>query len=114
MISEHRPQVLGLSEANRHRGHALADVQHADYDLHISSTIDNPQLKVVRVVVYTHQSLEVARRHDLENDTVSSVWLESGLPRQKKILMCNAYHEWKYLNQDTAVSGTLAAQGERW
>ena len=59
LIGEHRPHVLGLSEANLHHGHDLADVQHDEYDIHISSTIDNPQLKVARVVVYTHQSLKV-------------------------------------------------------
>ena len=114
VISEHTPQVLGLSEANLHSRHDLMDVQHDDYDLHVSSTIDNPLLKVARVVVYTHQSLKVVRRHDLEDDTVSSVWLECGLPRQKKILICHAYREWQYLNQDNAASGTLAAQKERW
>ena len=51
LISEHRPQVLGISEANLHSGHNLRDVQQDDYDLHISTTINNPQLKVARVVV---------------------------------------------------------------
>ena len=114
LISEHRPQVLGLSEANLHRRHDLRDVQHDDYDLHISSTIHNPMLRVARVVVYTHQSLKVVRKRDLENYSISSVWLECGLPRQKKILMCHAYREWRYLEQDSPVSGTQAAQKERW
>ena len=28
--------------------------------------------------------------------------------------MCHAYHEWRYLGQDSAISSTLAAQKERW
>ena len=91
LIGEHRPHVLGLSEANVYSTHDQADIQHDGYDLHVASTINNPELNVARVVVYTHQSLKVKRRPDLENDSVSSVWLEVGLPRQKKILMCHAY-----------------------
>ena len=105
---------MGLSEANVYTTHDQADIQHDGYDLHVASTINNPELNVARVVVYTHQSLKVKRRTDLENDSVSSVWLEVGLPRQKKILMCHAYSEWKYLGQPTTSSSTLTAQLERW
>ena len=48
---------------------------------------------VSRVVVYTHNSLVVRRRYDLEDENISSIWLEVGLPRKKKILVCNAYRE---------------------
>jgi hypothetical protein len=89
LISEHRPHVLGLSGANFYNTHDIADINQDGYDVHLASTISNPQLNVARVVVYTHQSLRVKRRLDLENDTISSVWLEVGLPRQKKILMCH-------------------------
>ena len=114
LININQPHVLGLSEANLHHGHDLQDVQHTDYDLHVSTTINNPQLNVARVVVYTHQSLKVKRRSDLEDDTISSVWLEVGLPRKRKILMCHAYREWKYLNQDNTASASINAQQARW
>ena len=114
LISTNKPHVLGLSEANFHLNHDYQEVQHPDYDLHVASTLNNPQLNVARVVVYTHKSLRVVRRADLENNTISSVWLEVGLPRKKKILMCHAYREWKYLGQGSPASGTLAAQQVRW
>ena len=67
-----------------------------------------------RVVVYTHNSLIVKRRSDLENNTISSIWLECGLPRQKKILICHAYREWQYVGQTGGNSGSIPAQLERW
>ena len=76
--------------------------------------MDNPRLKISRVVVYTHKSLVVKRRHDLKDDSVSAIWLEAGLPNQKKIIFCQAYREWKYLYQDDGSSGTINAQLFRW
>ena len=37
-----------------------------------------------------------------------------GLPRCKKFLLCNAYREWGYPNQQDKVSHTISAQKERW
>ena len=71
----HKPHVLGLSESNLKSDHNLGLVQHT------CPTLDNPQLKMSRVVVYTHKSLVVKRRHDLEDSSVSAIWLEAGLPR---------------------------------
>ena len=84
IIGAHTPHVLGLSEANLKAGHDLAQVQHPEYELHTCSTMANPELSVSRIVVYTHSSLVVKRRHDLEDNRISAIWLEAGLPRQKK------------------------------
>ena len=45
------------------------------------------------------------------NDTFSSVWLEIGLPRKKKILV---YRDWQYLGQESDESLSTAAQLGRW
>ena len=105
---------MGLSEANLWKNHDLNNVQHPDYTLHTCSTINNADLNVSRVVVYTHNSIVVKRRADLEDDTISSIWLEVGLPNKKKILMCHAYREWKHMYQQDNSSGSLDAQFQRW
>ena len=43
-----------------------------------------------------------------------SVWLEVGLHRQKKILVCNLYRDWQYLGQDSVASLATSAQLSRW
>ena len=67
-----------------------------------------------RVVVYTHKSLIVKPRPDLMNPWLSAVWLEVGLPRRHKFLLCNAYPEWGYPNQQDRASHSINAQRERW
>ena len=48
------------------------------------------------------------------NDIFSSVWLEIGKPRQKKIMLCVLYRDWKYLGQPDDSSNTIDAQLDRW
>ena len=59
IIENHKPHVLGLSESNLRADHDLTNVQYKDYDLHTALSLHNHQLKVSRVVVYTHKSLVV-------------------------------------------------------
>ena len=114
IIAEHHPHVLGLSDANLRSDQDQGLVQHADYHLHLSPALSNPELAIARIVVYTHKSLIVKRRADLEDNRISAIWLEVGLPQKKKILVCQGYREWRYLGQENNSSSTLGAQLERW
>ena len=78
IFQEYQPHILGLSEANLYPNTDIKRVEFENYTLHTCSTIHNPELGVSRVVVYTHNSLTVKRRPDLENDNISSIWLEVG------------------------------------
>ena len=66
----------------------MKTLQLSSYSLHLDSCINNPQLGIARVAVYTHDDLRVKRRDDLEDDVVAAVWLECGLPGQKGVLVC--------------------------
>ena len=115
IIAAEKPHILGLSEANLKKDTDLSLVQHAEYTLHSAPTIENPQLDIARMVVYTHSSLVVKRRHDLEDQSLSAVWLELGMPRQKKIIVGNIYREWQYMGQASSnSSGSIADQLQRW
>ena len=49
------------------------------------------------------------------NDTFNSIWLEVGLPRQKKILVCNIYRQWQFTKQgDDKSSATVNSQLARF
>ena len=113
-IQQHRPHIFGLSEANLFSQHGLNNVQLPDYTLHTCPTLSNNQLNVSRVVVYTHNSLVVKPRPDLMNNKISSIWLEVGLPRKRKILVCNTYREWGHLRQEDKSSHSVPEQLERW
>ena len=108
----HHPHILGLSEANLFKHHDISNVQIPEYTLHTCPTISNTELNVSRVVVYTHSSLIVKIRQDLMIDSFSAIWLEVGLPKRRKILVCNIYREWRYLKQFDNTSHSVAAQLE--
>ena len=109
------PHVLGISEANLHQNHDQNLVQIEEYTLHTCLTMSNPDRKSSRIVTYTHKSLVAKLRPDLMSSTCSSIWLEVGLPRHKKFLVCQAYREWQLLHQgDDSSSQSVAMQMSRW
>ena len=111
IINGYHPSILGISESNFHSNHDVQDVQIENYDLYFAKTLQNPQFNVSRIAVYVQKYLIVKVREDLMNDTFESVWLEVGLPRQKKILVCNIYRQWQFLKQgDDRSSLTVDAQ----
>ena len=113
-VADHHPHILGVSEANYKQGHDIEDVQLADYDLFLSKTFENNNLTISRVVAYKHQSLVGGLRQDLMSDNFSSIWMEVGLPKKKKILVCQLYREWQYLGQAGSESNSIQSQLERW
>ena len=113
-IDQYRPHIFGISESNFCLNHDINDVQIDDYNLYFSKTLENPDLNVSRVAVYVHKDIIVTVRNDLMTDDVSSIWLEVGLPRQKKFLVSNIYREWQYMGQANQVSGSIASQTSRW
>ena len=95
VVAEHNPHLLGISESNLKRVHDIEDVQLQDYDLVLSKTYDNDQLEISRIVCYKHHSLVGQVREDLMSDEFSSIWMELGLPRKRKFLVCQLYREWR-------------------
>ena len=106
--------IIGISEANLHQNHDQNLVQLEDYQLHICPTIENSTLKTSRVVVYTHRSLVVKLRPDLMCDKYPSIWMEVGLPRHRKFLVCQTYREWQLPNQMDRSSLSVPEQLNRW
>ena len=114
VVADFRPHLLGISESNFFKYQDKEKVMLEDYELITSSTLDNPNLEVSRVVVYKHKSVVAKIRKDLMSDSFSSVWMEVGLPNKKKILMCHFYREHQYLRQTDLSSLTHNEQLSRW
>ena len=115
IIGKYKPHIFGVSEANLLDVHDPTLAAVPDYKLHICPTIGNPSLKTIRVVVYTHKDIVAKLRPDLMCDKYSSIWLEVGLPKHKKFLVCQTYREWQYTNQkDDKTSSSIPEQLTRW
>ena len=83
VLAREKAQIFGLSEANILDSDDRNQVSIADYNLHVSNTINNPSFRVSRIVVYTHTDIIAKLRHDLMSDDFSSIWLDVGLPNKK-------------------------------
>ena len=115
IVSGLHPHIFGISEANFQPIHDQSQVQITDYNLHLPLTLSHPTNKYSRIVTYTHKSLIAKLRPDLMSDTCSSIWLEVGLPRHKKFLVCQTYREWQLLNQGHDNSSlAVTEQLARW
>ena len=115
VISDHKPHILGLGEANFRHGQDIEDVAIPGYNLHLGLGIANDQAgSTARVAVYTHSIIRVKRRHDLEDSRVAAIWLECGLPNQAGMLICIGYRQWQLLGQVNKASSTVPAQLTRW
>ena len=115
LVSSHKPHIFGLAEANVLNNHDQTEIQIPNYTLHLASSLSGPEvggLGVSRVAVYTHSSITVRRRNDLEDGNLQLVCLEAGLPRMKKSIYMVGYRQWQ-LPGDRA-SSSVTAQGERW
>ena len=114
IVQDHQPHILGISEANFLHNHDPSDCSIEGYEMLTAKTLSNPSILASRIVVYKHSSVIGKLRPDLMDDKFSSIWLETGLPRQKKILVCQLYREWQYLGQEDIASKSAEAQLSRW
>ena len=115
VISGYQPHLFGISESSFKKGQDISDVQIQDYQVYFAKTLENPNLEVSRLAVYVHKDIVKHKlRLDLMSDDFSSIWLEIHLPKQKRILVGNAYREWQYLGQVDNSSLKIEAQLERF
>ena len=99
IISKFSPHIFGISESNFKNNHDAENVKIDDYEVFFAKTLNNPNINCSRIAVYVHNDFRTKLRLDLMDDEFSSVWMEVGLKNQKKILLCQAYRDWQYLDQ---------------
>ena len=112
IIADHHPHVFGLGEANYSQVQDIEAVQYPGYTLHLDSGLELQGM--ARVAVYTHSSLRVKRRNDLEDPETAYIWLECGLPGQRGFLVCVGYRQWRLLGQGDNISASVPEQLKRW
>ena len=117
LIQEKTPHILFVSESILRQSHDKSLVEIDGYSLHTTSMIENPERQVSRLVAFVKDGIVVKRRRDLEKEDFSSIWMEAGLPKQRKFLICGVYREWAHLKTDGGPnddSGSASEQERRW
>ena len=88
LLQEKNPHLLFVSESNLLRSHDRDLVEVEGYSLHTTRMIKCPERQVSRLVAYVKEGIIARRREDLEVEDMSTIWLEIGLPKQRKFLVC--------------------------
>ena len=112
LLADHHPHILGLGEANYSQAQDLDSVQLPGYNLHLDTGLESQGM--ARVAIYSHSSLRVKRRYDLEDTDTAAIWLDCGLPGQKSFLICAGYRQWRLLGQEDNSSASVPEQLIRW
>ena len=97
LIQEKSPHILFISESNLFRSHDKNLVELEGFCLHTTKMIRCPDKLVSRLVAYVKEGILVNRREDLEFEDISAIWMEVGLPRERKYLICGIYREWAHM-----------------
>ena len=87
LLQDKAPHILFISESNLRREHDRDAVEIDGYSLLTTKMIRCPEKKVSRI----KDGLIIKRREDLESEEFSAIWLEVGLPRKQKFLVCEFY-----------------------
>ena len=62
IIGGYKPHILGISENSFKKSHDKADATIEDYTTYFSKTLENKNLNVSRITVFTHKDLVVKER----------------------------------------------------
>ena len=117
LIQDKDPHILFIRESNIWRSHDKEHVEIEGYSLHTKKMIRCPDRRVSRRVAYIKDGIVTWSRDDLEIEDFCSIWMEVGLPREKKFLLCGVYHEWAHLKLHGKTDdshGNKKHQEERW
>ena len=115
-VNRVKPAVFGVSEANLHHTTDLSLVQLPRYKLITASTLKNPNIQMIRVVVYVSEGMSGIVREDLMCDNFSSIWVELSVQGSaKKIIGSNIYrdHQWMKQGADKSSKSDHAVKS-RW
>ena len=90
IVSQYRPHLLGISEANCHKNQDTSLFSIKDYKTFLGLPSNNG---MIRILLYVHKDISVNVCPDLMSPDLSSIWVEAGFKHNKKILINNFYRK---------------------
>ena len=110
IIDKHKPHIYIINEINVENNDDLAKNMIPNYKLEL----DNLEIcdKKSRTGILIHNDINYKRRHDLETQGTSTVWVQLSHPSRKPILIQGLYRQFQRLGKKN--TDTAAAQYQRW
>ena len=113
---ENRQHVRGISEVNLRDVVNPLHVQIDGYKLLTLRALDNPLMKMLRIMVYVRDDVDFERMEELETDKEAMIWILIKLKNKRPIRVGNVYREHSLPTKVMLdiPTGSAAAQIDRW
>ena len=112
-MKENQFSVFGVLEANFFLQNAEEDIQIKGYSMFWDKGRENLRRQNARCVLFVRNDLSFKIRRDLMEDSVPEIWMELGLPKKKKSLLCLFYREFSQWGQRT-LTDSIHSQTQRF
>ena len=114
IVSDKKPHIIGISEANLRREVDKLEVNIEGYILEYLEALENDEVNLSRLCVYIRSDIKYKRLTNLENRTDAAIWLEIGMNKGRKLYCGQIYREFMQPGQPVIDSGSNEAQMTRW
>ena len=95
VITNHKPDILALSEANVKSNYKIYNNQFPEYIFETNLMFNIA--KISRNVLLIKKGLWYNRRHDLEQIETCTIWIEVKFSAKKSVLIMGGYRQWTAL-----------------
>ena len=114
IINTHNPHIFSISEANIHTNIDTSTYQLNNYSIETTSMAQITGIS--RQALLIKNNINYTRRHDLENNLTSTIWVEIHTPNKKSILVMGGYRQWQLqrTHPQQLNSHTSTQQQARW
>ena len=109
-LNRYNPDIFAIHEANFR---CKEDGQILGYNIEQNTLIKGND--TARSILLIKKGIAYKRRLDLENDYISSIWVQINLSRNKSILVCSFFRQWSIPSTLNIVnSSSVSSQVDRY
>ena len=109
-LDTNQPEFFSIQEANFN---IKSNIKIKGYNIEYNNLIFNND--IARTVLLIKNNISYKRRYDLENNYISSVWVQVNISKSKYILICSYYRQWQLPNNIRNIyDGNLCNQVDRY
>ena len=106
-LNRYNPDIFAIHEANFRRA---IDGQIIGYNIEQNTLTKN--YNTARSILLLKKGIAYKRRYDLENEYISSIWVQINISKNKSILVCSFYRQWSIPSAlHISNSSSISSQG---
>ena len=111
IILNHKPHIMAIHELNFQKNDDLADIYIKGYKWEMDILLQKNGRS--RTALLIREDVRYYRRHDLEVNSDSHVWITITLNGGKKVNIQSFYRQWQEMGEKEHIPGTLSPSSQR-